>query len=62
MRVRGTASVHFVFECAGTLSDNEIRQAIADSLGTQTIAYEGVKIVTEALSSEDVTIDRGVDA
>lgn len=62
MRVRGTASVHFLFEYAGALSDDDIRQAVVDSFGTHTTAYEDVKIEAAALSLEDITIDRGADA
>lgn len=62
MRVRGTALVHFVFESMGTLTDDEVRQAMVDSIGTQTTVYNDVKIVTEALTLDDVAVFRGIDA
>jgi len=62
MRVRGTALMHFVFEHIGPLDDVEVRQAIVDSIGSQVIAYEDVRITIDALAIEDVTVDRGVDA
>jgi len=62
MRVRGTALMHFVFEHAGPLEDDEVRQAMVDRVGSQVIAYEDVRITIDALAVEDVTVDRGVDA